>query len=307
MRLLERKPNGDLVLREFTGSDVPAYAILSHTWGNGEVSLQEVEAGTGKDKAGWKKIDFCAKQADADGFRYIWVDTCCIDKKDAVELSEAINSMFRWYQNAAKCYVYMSDVSIGQDDVQHSQPQWEAAFRGSRWFTRGWTLQELIAPSSVEFFCSNGRRLGDKEELVQQIHEITRIPVTVLRGTLSGFDVNERMLWAQGRETKRPEDMAYSLLGIFGIHMPLIYGEGMLNAFNRLQWELDRRANEQESDFSRNPILNPHPVRRNYRKAIVMIISWECDRLEMTVSSHTLHISHCLSLALKQNLGSEYF
>ena len=137
MRLLECKSNGDLVLHEFPGTDVPAYAILSHTWGIGEVSLQDVETGTGKDKAGWKKIDFCAKQADADGFRYIWVDTCCIDKKDAVELSEAINSMFSWYQNAAKCYVYMSDVSIGENDIQHTQPWWEAAFQGSRWFTRG--------------------------------------------------------------------------------------------------------------------------------------------------------------------------
>jgi Heterokaryon incompatibility protein (HET) len=117
MRLLGRKPDGDLALREFTGRDVPAYAILSHTWSEEEVSFQEVEAGTGKDKAGWKKIDFCAKQAWADGLRYIWVDTCCIDKKNAVELSEAINSMFRWYQKAVRCYVYLSDVSIdGQYD-----------------------------------------------------------------------------------------------------------------------------------------------------------------------------------------------
>jgi hypothetical protein len=107
MRLLERKPDGSLILREFIGSAVPAYAILSHTWGKEEVSFQEVDAGTGKDKAGWRKIEFCAKQAGADGLRYIWVDTCCIDKRNVVELSEAINSMFRWYQKAARCYVYL--------------------------------------------------------------------------------------------------------------------------------------------------------------------------------------------------------
>ncbi|KAI9766978.1 MAG: hypothetical protein M1839_004654 [Geoglossum umbratile] len=289
MRLLERKPDRHLVFREYTDKDVPAYAILSHTWltnNNEEVSFQDVEAGTAKSKPGWKKIEFCANKAAADDLRYFWIDTCCIDKKNAVELQEAINSMFRWYQKASKCYVYMSDISIDQDDMQYSQPRWQAAFRGSRWFTRGWTLQELIAPPSVEFFCSNGQRLGDKKELALQIHETTGIPVPVLLGAgLSEFDVHERMSWAQDRDTKCPEDMAYSLLGIFGIHMPLIYGEGMLNAFNRLQRELDRRANEQEPDFSRNPILNPHPVKRNYRKVIVMIISWECDRLEMTVQN----------------------
>lgn len=136
---MKRRPDGGLVLCEFTGRDVPAYAILSHTWGKEEVSFQEVEAGTGKDKAGWQKIDFCARQAGADGLGYMWVDTCCIDKKNAVELSEAINSMFRWYQKAARCYVYLSDVSI---EGQHGQSNstWEPAFRESRWFTRGWTL-----------------------------------------------------------------------------------------------------------------------------------------------------------------------
>ncbi|KAK3080583.1 hypothetical protein LTS18_015131 [Coniosporium uncinatum] len=115
MRLLERRPDSDLVLRKFSGIDLPAYVILSHTWGKEEVSFQVVEAGTGKDKAGWKKIDFCARQAGADGLRYIWVDTCCIDKKNAVELSAAINSMFRWYQKAARCYVYLSDVPLKRE------------------------------------------------------------------------------------------------------------------------------------------------------------------------------------------------
>jgi hypothetical protein len=204
--------------------------------------------------------------------------------------------MFRWYRNAAKCYVYLTDISTN-DHIDLCLQPWEAALRKSRWFTRGWTLQELIAPPSVEFFCSNGRRLGDKKSLEQQLHEITGIAVPALQGdALSEFDVNERMSWARDRETKHPEDRVYSLLGIFSIHMPLIYGEGMFNALSRLQLEIDRRANEQLPDLARNPILNPHPVKRNYRKVVVIIIYWEIDQLEMTVSSHT---SQSLCHALK--------
>jgi Heterokaryon incompatibility protein (HET) len=145
MRLLERKPDGGLVFYESTNKDVPAYAILSHTWlanHNEEVSFQDVEAGTGKSKAGWKKIQFCADKATADGLRYFWIDTCCINKKNSTELSKAINSMFRWYQKAARCYVYLTDVSAydGKETPQQVLFYWEATFRKSRWFTRGWTL-----------------------------------------------------------------------------------------------------------------------------------------------------------------------
>ncbi|APA15329.1 hypothetical protein sscle_14g100990 [Sclerotinia sclerotiorum 1980 UF-70] len=156
IRLLQRKPNGEIVFREFTSSEVPTYAILSHTWGEEEVVYQDLKKSKNKsktiNKAGWRKIQFCTKQAAVDGLEYFWVDTCCIDKKNSVELNAAINSMFRWYQNAARCYVYLSDVSkpdTGVDD----QRAWEEAFRKSRWFTRGWTLQELIAPRLVDFFC----------------------------------------------------------------------------------------------------------------------------------------------------------
>lgn len=240
MRLLECKPDGDLVLREFIGRAVPAYAILSHTWNAEEVSFQEVDAGTGKDKAGWKKIDFCAKQAGVDGLRYIWVDTCCIDKRNAVELSEAINSIFRWYQKAARCYVYLSDVSI---DGQHSQsyPAWAVAFRESRWFTRGWTLQELIAPTLVDFFSSEGERLGSKMTLEHIIHERTGIATSALRGdALSNFSIDELMSWAEYRNTTLEEDKSYCLLGIFDVSIPLIYGEGGDRASRRLREEIHK-------------------------------------------------------------------
>ena len=128
---------------------------------------------------------------------------------------------------------------------------WESAFRKSRWFTRGWTLQELIAPPSVEFFSSEGKRLGDKKSLERQIHEITGMAVQALQGrALSEFSVDERLSWAEKRETKREEDKAYSLLGIFDIYMPLIYGEGMDNAFRRLREEIDKCSSIDRSSAS---------------------------------------------------------
>ena len=148
--------------------------------------------------------------------------------------------MFRWYRDAAKCYVYLSDVSVGDDDNNQSQRAWESAFRKCRWFTRGWTLQELLAPASVKFFSREGELLGDKKSLERQIHEITGIPIEALRGSpLSNFSVDERMSWAAKRETKRKEDKAYSLLGIFDVYMPLMYGEGD-NAFSRLKEEVEK-------------------------------------------------------------------
>ena len=199
MRLLERKPDGDFVFRESTNKDVLAYAILSHTWlenDSEEVSFQDIEAGTGKSKAGWKKIQFCADKAAADGLRYFWIDTCCINKKNSTELSKAINSMFRWYQKAARCYVYLTDVSAydGKETPQQGLFPWEATFTKSRWFTRGLTLQELLAPTLVDFFGLEGERLGSKLTLEVTIHDITGIPRAALRGEpLDGFSCDERM------------------------------------------------------------------------------------------------------------------
>ncbi|KIW32636.1 uncharacterized protein PV07_04166 [Cladophialophora immunda] len=239
MRLLERQPDGDLILREFTDKDVPPYAILSHTWfedNEEEVSFQDAEDGSGKRKAGWEKIAFCSNRAAADGLRYSWIDTCCINKKIFAELQKAISSMFRWYQRSTKCYVYLSDVSF-----HDTQAPWEQAFQESRWFTRGWTLPELLAPTSIEFFSRDAHRLGDMRSLERQIHEITAIPVTALRGKpLYQFSVNDRMRWKESRDTTKEEDLAYSLLGIFDVEMPLEYGEGRVAAFERLRKEIDK-------------------------------------------------------------------
>ncbi|PMD65276.1 HET-domain-containing protein [Hyaloscypha bicolor E] len=158
IRLLHRKSDGEIVFRKPPSGNVPAYAILSHTWGDEEVIFQDMEAGADMSqtvsKAGWRKIQFCAKQATADGLQYFWVNTCYIDKKNTVELGAAINSMFRWYQNAVHCYVYLSDIC--KPNTGTDQRVWEEAFRKSRWFTRGWTLQELIVPRLVDFFSLEG-------------------------------------------------------------------------------------------------------------------------------------------------------
>lgn len=237
MRLLECKENGEIILtRCFIGDDIPKHAILSHTWGpdTDEVSFKDMIDGTAKNKFGYNKIQFCGSQAASDGLKYFWVDTCCIDKSNNTELSEAINSMFRWFRNSTKCYVYLSIFSRGQNGHV-----WKEAFRKSRWFTRGWTLQELLAPTTVEFFSVG--QLGDKKSLEGEIHEITGIPVAALRGSpLSNFSVMERMSWIEKRGTARKEDKACSLLGIFDIYMPLIYGEGRDNAFKRLREEIDK-------------------------------------------------------------------
>jgi hypothetical protein len=257
MRLLECNAAGEIRLtKEFLDDDVPLYAILSHTWGPEEVSFKDLTGGMGKNKLGYSKIQFCKDQAWHDGLRYFWVDTCCIDKASSAELQETINCMFRFYGNAAKCYVYLADVSrpsFNADDKSSQQP-WELAFRKSRWFTRGWTLQELIAPLSVEFFSKEGVRLGSRRSLEDQIHNITGIPLNALRNSpLSEFGVSERMAWIEKRETTRKEDKAYSLLGIFDVHMPLLYGEGREKAFRRLREEIDKAS---KSELPPIPIAN---------------------------------------------------
>lgn len=238
MRFLEVLGSGAVSLTDDLHHNIPPYAILSHTWESDaqEVRLSDISGRIAHTKKGYRKIDFCQRQAAKDGLRYIWVDSCCINQDSEVELNRSINSMFRWYRDAEKCYVYLSDITMEGDNELAT---WEEAFRRSRWFTRGWTLQELLAPRVVEFFSSDGQYLGDKMSLEHELHAITKIPVAALRGAaLSGFSIEERMSWSQSRETKLAEDKAYCLLGIFDIHMPLIYGEGQDHAYRRLQKEL---------------------------------------------------------------------
>ena len=253
MRLLETTDGRTYRLTEDFRhqSQVPAYAILSHTWEEDqEVTFDDINKDTKSkyrklrsslrlrprsEKRGYKKLRFCAQQAKRDGLRFFWVDTCCIDKSNSSELQKAINSMFQWYQNAAKCYVYLSDVSTAGAKRKSWSSALQEAFMGSRWFTRGWTLQELLAPTVVEFFSKEGVYLGSRLELIQLIHDITNIPHKALSGaSLQEFDADQKLSWAAERQTTREEDEVYALVGIFGIELPFIYDEGYDRALRRL-------------------------------------------------------------------------
>lgn len=242
MRLLRMNQDGSLILTDFPEHNVPNYAILSHAWRGGhEATFQDVINSTTDGHSSFDKLYFCGKQAKLDRLQYFWVDTCCIDKTSSAELSEAINSMFEWYRRSSKCYVLLSDVSVhpeaGNLESRDSQ------LRKSRWFTRGWTLQELLAPATVEFFSREGNLLGSKKSLEKLLCDITGIPVAALRGThLAFFSIQDKMSWVANRQTTREEDIVYSLLGIFDVHIPAIYGEGEEHARRRLQSEIEMHA-----------------------------------------------------------------
>ncbi|OAF99085.1 kinesin light chain 1 [Paraphaeosphaeria sporulosa] len=291
IRLLKCLPGDDgFELASFDDDLAPPYAILSHTWIEGqEVTYSELLAGSGVDKGGYKKIRFCGEQATADDLEYFWIDTCCIDKSNSVELSTAINSMFRWYQHASKCYVYLIDVSVPQhiDDAQASRA-WEPAFRQSRWFTRGWTLQELLAPTTIKFFSVDGKLLGNKVSLEQEIHDITSIPINALRGqNLADFGVSERMNWVAKRTTKWKEDKVYCLLGIFGVFLPLNYGEGEEYATQRLRDEIQKRQHRQTQTHLQDlPVSLSLPFTRN---ELFVGRESQLQAIEQTLLSRSTH------------------
>ncbi|KAL5371346.1 hypothetical protein DPSP01_014329 [Paraphaeosphaeria sporulosa] len=256
MRLLHFDALGRLVLTDFRGKTIPPYAILSHRWSDSEILFEDIASSAYKDRQeGYRKLEFCAKQAVRDQLQYFWIDTCCIDKWNLSELSKAINSMFQWYKNATRCYVFLSDVSVPTATEPVQRSDWEASFRKSVWFTRGWTLQELIAPVSVEFFSREGHPIGDKASLDQLISEITSIPLAALRNCpLDQFTTSERERWAKNRRTTEEEDIVYCLLGILGVYMPTTYDEGQESARSRLQAEVELAANVPSIiPFSQNP------------------------------------------------------
>ncbi|PVH84096.1 HET-domain-containing protein, partial [Cadophora sp. DSE1049] len=256
MRLLN---TSNYILRDFTSSDIPKYAILSHRWEGQELTFQELQAiNLGLDQSpqisderghmatGWSKIKGACTQAWKDGYEWIWIDSCCIDKTSSAELSEAINSMFIWYKNAEVCYAYLSDVHFDYTEYLLDNVDWSPDdFRSSKWFTRGWTLQELLAPRYLRFFSHRWADLGDRATLWPLVSDTTGIE------DWSGFKtatIAQKMSWASRRETTRTEDRAYSLMGLFGVNMPPLYGEGE-NAFIRLQLEI-LRISDDESIFA---------------------------------------------------------
>jgi hypothetical protein len=237
MRLLHTKT---LRLESFLDPASQKYAILSHTWGGDEVLFEDMKNGTADQKSGYSKLQSCCSTAARDGYSYVWIDTCCIDKRSSAELSEAINSMFRWYMHASICYAYLKDV-IWDSNGEISK------LEQSRWFTRGWTLQELIAPPVLEFYSQDWSIIGTRHKFRAELSKITNIDEAVLRKSrpLQSISIAKRMSWAANRETTRPEDIAYSLMGVFGVNMPLLYGEGEISAFHRLQEEIMKNSTDQ--------------------------------------------------------------
>jgi len=199
-----------------------------------------------RQRVGYRKILDSCKQAQKDGYERLWVDTCCIDKRSSAELSEAINSMYRWYENARVCYAYLHDVPDPLFPTARDEEGYYD-FRGwPEWFSRGWTLQELIAPSNVQFFNKNWQSIGDKKALAPTLVNITGIPEHILMHGLFGNRpcVAQIMSWAAKRTTTRVEDRAYSLMGLLEVNMPMLYGEGK-KAFHSLQLEIIRASSDQ--------------------------------------------------------------
>ena len=242
MRLLD---SFNLQLKDFPADRIPSYAILSHTWEDDEVSFADVEQGNAECKAGYTKIRRSCQQSTSQGLEYIWIDTCCIDKSSSAELSEAINSMYSWYKKATICYAYLADVPATLGSAIE-----KADFANSRWFKRGWTLQELIGPSNIVFFSREWIEIGTKATLCQDISTITGISISILTDTtsnkssLESTSIAKRMSWASKRMTTRTEDIAYCLMGLFDVNMPLLYGEGE-KAFIRLQEEIIKYSDDQ--------------------------------------------------------------
>ncbi|KAF3762475.1 HET-domain-containing protein, partial [Cryphonectria parasitica EP155] len=296
-------------LKPFLPDQVPPYAILSHTWDptpDNEVLFSDfsssAEASCGERvpleqqpsarlKRSWRKVELTCAQALCDGYAWVWIDTCCIDKSSSSELSEAINSMYAWYRDSGVCYAYLSDVPA---NVCLKLSRLE--FRRSRWFTRGWTLQELLAPSKLVFFAmaatpgdGGWRSIGEKTELSDLVASITGIDIDILvdRELLCSASIAQRMSWASCRVTSRPEDMAYCLMGLFGVHMPMLYGEGAEKAFLRLQEEIMASSVDQslfawrDEDAATRPsakygLLASSPLSFRDSSRIVPYQDWQC-------------------------------
>jgi hypothetical protein len=286
MRLLNTE---SLELRSFIPPSVPDYVILSHCWNvqsSEECSFEDMTKSPILDpncptrkKQGFLKIQGACRLAFRDGYSWIWIDSCCIDKSSSAELQEAINSMWNYYAESNICYVYMAD-------VQDTEAGWDQRFRKSKWFTRGWTLQELISPVYVEFYAEDWAPIGTKNERHEEIADITKIDFKALvwPQCIVRFSTAERLSWVAHRKVTREEDEAYSLLGLFEVNMPLLYGEGRERAFIRLQEAVYKSTADQSLFLFRHSLHhNDHPLLADSPTRF-------CDRIECT---------QCLSSGLK--------
>jgi hypothetical protein len=238
-------------MQEFMGRPPHPFAILSHTWDSEEVNFQAFnDTATRTAAKGWTKIEQTCREAQRCGFDYVWIDSCCIDKTNHAELSESINSMFQWYSEAELCLVYFADFDANATDIER-----DTMLLCARWFSRGWTMQEIIAARAANFYDRAWCQFGTRESLRDVLASITNIDVEIFtppqgpdamstRDLLDTIPVGRRMSWAASRQTTRPEDVAYCLIGLFQVNMPMLYGEGGEQAFIRLQEEIMRDRND---------------------------------------------------------------
>lgn len=256
MRLLKQDSNGTLsFVTANEGIYSTPYAILSHTWGKEEeeVTYQDVIAGTAKKRSGYAKITFLLEQASRDGLDMVWIDTCCINKFHGPELGEAINLMYTWYAKSTVCYAYLTDVRRSRKKSK----DWHADLCNSRWFKRGWTLQEMIAPSRLEFYDCEREYLGNREALAKIVQSASGVPIEILKGaSFDRFPYAERLAWTRNRQTKKAEDASYCLLGIMGVALPFNYGEGGKNAQRRLFDEVGRVHGQPIADELRQALTH---------------------------------------------------
>lgn len=266
MRILKTDTIELILLHEGTP---PKYAILSHTWGEDEVVFEDFSIGNPKNKSAYAKVQAACQQAANDGYEYIWIDNCCIDKSSSAELSEAINSMYLWYAEAGICYAYLADVDALGLNPQLQSMEFRYCLSRSRWFTRGWTLQELLAPREMVFFSKDWTVIGTKSELRTVLSDVTGIDESILErpSKLYSASIAKRMSWAADRRTTRAEDLAYCLMGVFSVNMPMLYGEGFLKAYLRLQEEIMKQSDDQSlfawtdnlNTSDRHGLLADHP------------------------------------------------
>lgn len=270
------------------------YAILSHVWGDEEVTFQDIKNIDHAQKmTGFVKLAGAAALAKSHNYNCIWIDTCCIDKTSSAELSEAINSMYNWYQKSDVCFAYLADLDPGHfKEGSVFTANVETLFRSSRWFRRGWTLQELIAPRKIGFYAKDWTYMGTRDALKRLISAITGIDIYMLeQGDPHKVSIARRMAWASGRQTTRKEDAAYCLMGIFGVNMPLLYGEGD-KAFLRLQEEIMKVSGDQSLFIWERSTWNDGYNYNRYNSFLAM----SPDEFRFS--------GKCVPLLIEQRLGS---
>ena len=292
---------------EFNPPKIPRYAILSHTWTDDEFIFSDRNNPDRRSSNGFKKISGCCTLAAAEGWQFLWVDTCCIDKSSSAELTEAINSMYKWYENSEVCYVYLEDFFLETARLNRGQ-----SFRYSRWFSRGWTLQEFLAPQNVVFYDHKWIEIGSKTFLKAKISSICWISSDHIDRPKKA-SIATKMSWASRRHTSREEDMAYCLLGLFDINMPLLYGEGD-NAFYRLQCEIIQSSADEsifawkDDRYSHSGLLAKSPSAFADSNDIVPVYIKEIARPPYHMTNNGLAIEFVVSrLGKRHRLSHDYF